>query len=165
MQKETIQPAQMNVAEKSDQALFTKRPLSDTPPKESTRKLSIPDSPSNSTSISSSASPLQPQLDKEQREQLRHARALNLAIESIFNITMRKDNSSDNLSYVGNLSSSECLLNTTNISEAICSKLSDDNSNELCVGGAVGYLAACYKRLQNKESSSTSAQMTEDLSK
>lgn len=71
-------------------------------------------------------------------------RTINIALEGIFQLTLRKEKQSA-LKSMSHISSDE-FLSSTNISEVLCSRLSGD----IEVGGAMAYLAACYKRLQLK---------------
>jgi len=50
-------------------------------------------------------------------------------------------------------------LNHTNVSEIVCTLLS---SEDVVVGGAVGYLMGCYRRLTEKENTVTE-KVREDL--
>ena len=83
-------------------------------------------------------------------------RTINLALEGIFQVTLRKDKQSA-LKCMSHISSDE-FLSSTNISEVLCSRLSGDVE----VGGAIAYLASCYKRLQLKITTVTD-KVKEDL--
>eukprot|EP01041_Mallomonas_annulata_P010387 gene10387-21664_t len=79
-----------------------------------------------------------------------NSRTLNLMLEQIFLMSLRKDTEND-IKYMGHVGGTDGLLNASNISELICTRLISDIES----GGAVGYLGACYKRLHQKESTAT----------
>lgn len=70
----------------------------------------------------------------------KYKRKLGLALDQIFALEDDKVN-----------------LNT--VSEVVCLRLSE----KVEAGGAVGYLASCYKRLQQKSSTSSDQRLKEDL--
>lgn len=81
------------------------------------------------------------------KSNLTHHLTVNQALESIFQISVRKDNT--NLKYMGDVCS-EDYLSSSCLSEVVCVRLSDD----LEAGGAINYLYNCFKRLQAKLSTS-----------
>jgi hypothetical protein len=75
------------------------------------------------------------------------SRMLNLALEGILLVTLRKDSARHPIVYLENASNlSTSLLSSTILSEVICSRLSGTDSLS-----AVTYLVGCYKRLLSKE--------------
>lgn len=88
------------------------------------------------------------------------ARALNLSLEAAFLFTLRQEARSDSLYYIRPEASMGELINVTNISVLIFSRLSESQD----ISNAVSYLTGCYKRLLAKESSST-PKVQEDLAK
>jgi len=111
-------------------------------------------------SNSESFSPVSAQTESPSRSNsdssIRHIRALNIALENIFQVSLKKGCEAP-LKYIGD-SFSENLFTSANISEAICTRLSQDS----VLGGAIGYLIGCYKRLYTKEQSANE-QMSKDL--
>lgn len=78
----------------------------------------------------------------------RDARSLNLILESALLCTLRRDSTTDNTIYLGDyIESNGNLLNSTNISEVVCSRLTS-SSDRL---SAMIYLTNSYKRLVAKE--------------
>ena len=85
----------------------------------------------------------------------REARALNIALEFSLQLTLRPEAAVDSIRYIGQDGNSGGLLNSTNISELICSRLTEGTEN------AVHYLTSCYKRIMTKESSVTPGILSE----
>lgn len=87
----------------------------------------------------------------------RDNRSLNINLEFALQITLRPDAAVDSIRYFGHsgITSSNNLLNASNISELICGRLSEPNEN------AVMYLSGCYKRIVAKESSASPAVLVE----
>jgi hypothetical protein len=87
--------------------------------------------------------------------------ALNLNLENCILITLRQEiaQSNPSIRYIGTISSSD-LLNSSNISELICTLLSQKSE----VLNAVNYLTGSYKRLHAKESA-VNDKLKEDLKK
>ena len=86
----------------------------------------------------------------------RYTRTLNLALEYIFQITIRRDNVKTNIKYMENDDEGE-FLNTTNLDLYLPMRLmeivqDDSTEHEL---SAVSYLLKCYKRVIEKEGLST----------
>ena len=91
----------------------------------------------------------------------REARTLNLALESSLLMTLRQDYHEDKtIIYMGNEHKVGDLLNTGNISELVCSRLSGRGE----ILNAVNYLSGCYKRIISKEVSA-SPKLRDDLVK
>lgn len=85
----------------------------------------------------------------------RDARALNMSLEYSLQLTFRSEAAVDSIRYVGQEGTSGTLLNSTNISELICSHLTEQNES------AIAYLTGCYKRIVQKESAASPAVATE----
>lgn len=77
----------------------------------------------------------------------RDARALNMSLEFALQLTLRPEAAVDSIQYIGQAGGPAALLNSNNISELICSHLTEHSEN------AVLYLTGCYKRIVAKESS------------
>ena len=77
----------------------------------------------------------------------RDARALNMSLEFALQLTLRPEAAVDSIQYIGQPGAPSALLNANNISELICSRLTEYTEN------AVNYLTGCYKRIVAKESS------------
>lgn len=86
-----------------------------------------------------------------------HSRTLNLALEQIFLVSLRSETGSG-IIYLGQPGSTDGLINSSNISELICTRLTSHTES----GGAIGYLGNCYKRIQQKETS-VSEKIREEL--
>jgi hypothetical protein len=71
--------------------------------------------------------------------------ATNLALESVFLVTYRVEAAHGPVKYIGSGMNKVEYINRTNVSEIVCTLLSDD-----IIGGAIGYLVGCYKRLVEK---------------
>ena len=123
----------------------------------------VKNSPSDPNGLRSASEPVVTSIEftapmsPQEQEKIRHVRALNLNLENIFLVSFRSGVQPP-MKYVGDICRYEA-LSAANISEVICTRL----GSEQVVGGAIGYLVACYKRLQLKEQSSTSDLMTQDL--
>lgn len=74
---------------------------------------------------------------------------LTLALESILLSTYRQEALNANIKYFQGGNSTNHNLNSANISEIICTRLSESKE----YGGAVNYLTGCFKRLVSKEQS------------
>lgn len=84
----------------------------------------------------------------------REARALNISLESALLLTLRPEAAIDKICYVEQLGSSKSsLINSSNISELICSYLNEQSDSV----SAVHYLVGCYKRILAKEVSSSAS--------
>lgn len=77
----------------------------------------------------------------------RDARALNMSLEFALQLTLRPEAAVDSIQYIGQPGAPSALLNASNISELICTRLTEHTEN------AVNYLSGCYKRIVAKESS------------
>ena len=86
------------------------------------------------------------------------ARTVNIALEGIFCVTLRKENDQQ-YKYVGYVCSGEEFLSSSNISDIICARLGGDCE----VGGGAGYLLTCFKRLHNKLTTVTNERVKEEL--
>ena len=87
--------------------------------------------------------------------------ATNLALESVFLVTYRIEAAHHPIKYIGsskNVTDSLDYINHTNVSEIVCTLLSEDT----VMGGAIGYLIGSYKRLIDKENAVTD-RVKEDL--
>ena len=91
--------------------------------------------------------------------------ATNLALESVFLVTFRPEAAHGPIKYIGTGNSGSGggpntvdYLNHTNVSEIVCTLLSED----VVVGGAIGYLVGCYRRLVEKENT-VADKVREDL--
>ena len=87
--------------------------------------------------------------------------ATNLALESVFLVTYRIEAAHPPIKYIGSSKSatdSTDYINHTNVSEIVCTLLSEDT----VMGGAIGYLIGSYKRLIDKENAVTD-RVKEDL--
>ena len=88
--------------------------------------------------------------------------ATNLALESVFLVTFRPEAAHAPIKYIGSGSGGGSntvdYLNHTNVSEIVCTLLSED----VVVGGAIGYLVGCYRRLVEKENT-VADKVREDL--
>mmetsp|Transcript_22473 Transcript_22473/g.32803 ORF Transcript_22473/g.32803 Transcript_22473/m.32803 type:complete len:1051 (+) Transcript_22473:62-3214(+) len=89
----------------------------------------------------------------------RHARALNLVLEQIFQISLRKDVSHP-IFRIERPNDDE-LITPSNLSEFVIMRMMDGNN--IGLGGCVGYITACYRRLVQKQSS-CSDKIKDDLS-
>ena len=67
--------------------------------------------------------------------------ATNLALENIFLVTFRSEAAQGQIKYIGGSNNGAEYLNHTNVSEIVCSLLSEG----VVIGGAVGYLVGCYR--------------------
>ena len=78
---------------------------------------------------------------------------VNLALESIFLMTFKSDNTNKSYQFMGDImdKSEERFLSSSCIAEMICAKLMGSVES----GGAISYLFGCYKRLIIKEGSSS----------
>jgi len=78
---------------------------------------------------------------------------VNLALESIFLMTFKSDNTNKSYQFMGDImdKSEERFLSSSCIAEMICAKLMGSVES----GGAISYLFGCYKRLILKEGSSS----------
>jgi hypothetical protein len=85
-----------------------------------------------------------------------HARTLNLHLEQVLLMTMRREAVSGQIIYMENCGSE--LLNATNMVELICSRLSGKKD----ILNAISYLYSCFKRIQSKEIAATD-KLLEDL--
>ena len=74
---------------------------------------------------------------------------LTLALESVLLSTYRQEALNASIKYFQGGNSTNHNLNSTNISEIICTRLSESKE----YGGAVTYLTGCFKRLVAKEQS------------
>ena len=83
---------------------------------------------------------------------------VNQAIEGILLVTLKGENAIPGLRYMGDYCADE-FLSSGNISEIICSRLSDGTE----VGGALGYLFSCFKRHQMKLPSTANEMVKEEL--
>ena len=106
---------------------------------------------SNNNNSSSSAPASQQQSSPLKRENI----TLNVVLESVFQMTLKSESANSIIKFMGAstgaaspgaTASMSSLLTADKISELICSRLSTDGES----GGAVGYLAGCYKRLLAK---------------
>lgn len=90
----------------------------------------------------------------------RDARALNISLEQSLMVTLRREAAVGSILFI-DLGQTEknSLLNASNIDNVICSRLMDQS--ELL--NAVTYLIQCYKRVQVKETSASTASMREEL--
>jgi hypothetical protein len=86
--------------------------------------------------------------------------ATNLALESVFLVTYRIEAAHGPVKYIGSAANKDVTeyINHTNVSEIVCTLLSEDT----VMGGAVGYLIASYKRLLDKENT-VADRVREDL--
>lgn len=75
--------------------------------------------------------------------------ATNLALESVFLVTYRAEAAHGPIRYIGSSNGTDVTdyINHTNVSEIVCTLLSEES----VVGGAIGYLIGSYKRLLEKE--------------
>ena len=82
---------------------------------------------------------------------LKFALALTIALEGIMQVTYRQESTTQNVKLLstGSETNSPKFLDSVNISETICNKLTQGKE----FGGAVGYLFGCYRRLNLKETS------------
>jgi hypothetical protein len=80
----------------------------------------------------------------------KHALSLTLLLEGILLSTYRQESLNSGIKYFQGGSSTMHNLNATNISEIICTRLSEGTKE---YGGAVGYLSGCFKRLIAREQS------------
>lgn len=103
--------------------------------------------PANTTPESVKPSPKKDPAALEAVKLDRDARALNMSLEFSLQFTLRPEAAVDSIQYIGQPGTPSALLNATNISELICSRLTEHNEN------AVAYLTGCYKRIVAKESS------------
>lgn len=90
----------------------------------------------------------------------RDARALNISLEQSLMVTLRREAAVGSILFI-DLGQTEksSLLNASNIDNVICSRLMDQSE----VLNAVTYLIQCYKRVQIKETSASTASMREEL--
>lgn len=93
-----------------------------------------------------------------------NAIALNTLLEYALHASMRDPSqrhldSDKTLIYINPGSDSD-MINSSNVSEVICNILVDKDLSD--VGGAVGYLVACYRRLVSKEGALASEKIRED---
>lgn len=112
----------------------------------------------SSKSIVSSSTPTSSTQAGQSSPLKREHIALNAVLESVFQITFKADNANSIVRFMGSTTGVDqplsSLLTVDKMSELICTRLSTGAE----VGGAVGYLASCYKRLLakcNEHSSST----------
>lgn len=86
--------------------------------------------------------------------------ATNLALESVFLVTYRIEAAHGLIKYIGSAVNKDVTeyINHTNVSEIVCTLLSEDS----VIGGAVGYLIGSYKRLLDKENT-VADRVREDL--
>jgi hypothetical protein len=99
-----------------------------------------------------------PKKDPAQLEALkqdRDARALNISLEAALLITLRREAAIEPIRFLDYDAEGTGLLTATNISEVLCSRLTDQNES------AVTYLIGCYKRIVTKETSATAGIVTE----
>jgi len=80
----------------------------------------------------------------------RDSRTLNLVLESALLCTARRDSATSSIIYLEDIT--EGFLNSSNVSEAICSRL----ASNLEILNAISYLCNTYKRLVSKESTASS---------
>jgi len=83
---------------------------------------------------------------------------MNLSFEQILQITLRQDHASQPTRYIAHKDS---LINTANINELMCERLASGTE----IGGAVGYIAGCYKRLLLKLKDYSNDLQCEELNK
>jgi len=90
----------------------------------------------------------------------RDARALNISLEQSLMVTLRREAAVGSILFI-DLGQTEknSLLNASNIDNVICNRLMDQSE----VLNAVTYLIQCYKRVQIKETSASTASMREEL--
>ena len=79
----------------------------------------------------------------------KHALSLTLLLEGILLSTYRQESLNGSIKYFQPGNSTMRHLNSTNISEVICTRLGEGKE----YGGAVGYLCGCLKRLIAREPS------------
>jgi hypothetical protein len=86
--------------------------------------------------------------------------ATNLALESVFLVTYRAEAAHGPIRYIGSSNGTDVTdyINHTNVSEIVCTLLSEES----VVGGAIGYLIGSYKRLLEKENT-VESRVREDL--
>ena len=88
--------------------------------------------------------------------------ATNLALESVFLVTYRIEAAHFPIKYIGSNTETETgstdYINHTNVSEIVCTLLSEES----VIGGAIGYLLGSYKRLIEKENA-VAERVREDL--
>ena len=77
----------------------------------------------------------------------KQALLLTMALENVMQVTFRPETANINVKYISPGEGAP-VLSSSNISEVICDRLSEDSM----FGGAVGYLSGCYKRIISKES-------------
>ena len=115
--------------------------------------------PSRKRDISvSSTSKIVPQSGA--KSEIHNLIATNLALESVFLVTYRIEAAHGPVKYIGSAANKDVTeyINHTNVSEIVCTLLSEDT----VMGGAVGYLIASYKRLLDKENT-VADRVREDL--
>jgi len=88
-------------------------------------------------------------------------RTLNMALEQIFLFSLRRD-VGNGIIYLGAGITQGELMNSGNISELVCLRLT---AHEMDPAGVIGYLGACYKRIQQKEISIPSQKSREELAR
>ena len=77
----------------------------------------------------------------------KQALLLTMSLESVMLVTFRPETANTNIKYISP-GEGPPVLSSSNISEVICDRLSEES----VFGGAVGYLSGCYKRIISKES-------------
>ena len=94
------------------------------------------------------------------KSELHNLLATNLALESVFLVTYRAEAAHGPIRYIGSSNGTDVTdyINHTNVSEIVCTLLSEES----VVGGAIGYLIGSYKRLLEKENT-VESRVREDL--
>lgn len=87
---------------------------------------------------------------------------MNLYFEQILQVTLRPDHAIQPIRYISSESNTnEGFIGIQDVSELICTRLSSGTE----MGGAVGYIAGCYKRLLIKIKDCTIPAQSEELTK
>lgn len=89
-----------------------------------------------------------------------NARTLNAFLEYIFQFTIKRE-SEGGLYFI---ESEDKILNAENVSTLVCVRLMEDSSLA-SIGGAIGYLFGCFKRVMQKENLSGNDIIRMELSK
>lgn len=124
----------------------------ETPPSTPSRKRDISISSANKTIVLSGG-----------KSEIHNLIAINLALESVFLVTYRIEAAHPPIKYIGsskNSTDSLEYINHTNVSEIVCTLLSEDT----VMGGAIGYLISSYRRLIDKENA-VNDRVKEDLTR
>jgi hypothetical protein len=92
--------------------------------------------------------------------EIRNQRSLSLVLESVFQISLRKD-AAYPLVYIEN-SDGVGLLSPSNLSEHVMMRIMTERMNSTQSGSSMLYFIGCYKRMTQKEATST-GKVAEDL--